>query len=92
MIDRYKKIPIAVRAGIWLTLCSLIQKGISVITVPVFTRILSTEDYGLVSVFVSWTNIIILFTLTQNLIIIKSKKTLSSEPLYPALKKRKIEN
>lgn len=62
MIDRYKKIPIAVRAGIWLTLCSLIQKGISVITVPVFTRILSTEDYGLVSVFVSWTNIIILFT------------------------------
>lgn len=60
--EKYKKIPIQVKAVFWLTICTLLQKGISVITVPIFTRIMSTEDYGVFSVFISWENIIQLFT------------------------------
>ena len=62
LLKKYNSISIVVKAGIWLTACSLIQKGISVITVPIFTRLLTPEQYGLVSVFVSWCNIIILVT------------------------------
>ena len=42
----------------WFTLCGFIQKGISFITVPIFTRLLSTEQYGVVSVFNSWESLL----------------------------------
>ncbi len=62
LIDKYSKMPIQVKAVFWFTVCSLLQKGVSVITVPVFTRIMSTEEYGVFNVFISWENIIQLFT------------------------------
>ena len=60
--SKYQLMPIPAKAAFWLTLCSLMQKGVSIITVPIFTRMLSTSEYGVVSVFVSWGNILILFT------------------------------
>jgi O-antigen/teichoic acid export membrane protein len=42
------------RATLLITLCSFLQRGISFITVPIFTRMLSTADYGTVSVYQSW--------------------------------------
>lgn len=54
LIDGYKKINIQVKVVLWFTFASFLQKGISVITTPIFTRVLSTEDYGLFSVFSSW--------------------------------------
>ena len=42
--------------------CSILQRGISVITTPIFTRLLTTEEFGLYSVYVSWENIFIIFT------------------------------
>ena len=62
VLDKYKRLPIQVKAVFWLTFCTLLQKGISVITVPIFTRIMSTRDYGIFTVFISWQNIIQLFT------------------------------
>ena len=47
-------------------MCSFIQKGISVISTPIFTRIMSTEEYGKYSVFNSWESIISIFV-TLNL-------------------------
>lgn len=35
----------------WFTFVGFLQRGISIITTPIFTRVLSTEDYGLFSVF-----------------------------------------
>lgn len=62
LLNKYRSMPVQVKAIFWLTICSLLQKGISVITVPIFTRIMSTDDYGTFSVFISWENIIQLFT------------------------------
>ena len=62
IIINYKKLPIPVRAVLWLTVCTFLQKGISVITIPIFTRVLTTEEYGQFSVFISWENICQLFT------------------------------
>lgn len=59
-INRYKSANVAVKASIWFTICSIIQKGISVITMPVFTRLMSTEQYGKYNVYLTWYNILVL--------------------------------
>lgn len=50
-------IPETVRAGAAFVLCSFMQQGIQFITVPIFTRILSTEEYGQYSLYQSWLSI-----------------------------------
>lgn len=50
------------KASLMFVVCSFLQKGISVLTTPLFTRILSTEEYGYYSIFVSWVDIISVFT------------------------------
>lgn len=62
VIERYRKMNITAKASIWFVFCSLLQKGISTITVPIFTRLMSTEEYGVYSLYLSWFNILTLFT------------------------------
>lgn len=50
----YTNLSIVKKAMLWFTLCSVIQRGISFLTVPLFTRIMSQEEYGTVAVFQSW--------------------------------------
>ena len=42
------------KAGLLYTFGSFFNKGIAFFTVPLFTRILSTSDYGIVSTYNSW--------------------------------------
>ena len=57
-IEKYKSMPVQVRASTWFLICSFLQKGISMITTPIFTRIMSTSEYGQFGVFNSWYGII----------------------------------
>lgn len=50
--------PAQVRASMWFLCCSFLQKGISTITTPIFTRLMSAAEYGEYSVFNSWASII----------------------------------
>ena len=43
-----------VKAAFWFTLCNFIQRGISMISTPIFTRQLSTYEYGVFSTYSSW--------------------------------------
>ena len=52
--ERYGGLSKVKKATLWITLCSFLQRGLSFITVPIFTRLLSTADYGSVSVYQSW--------------------------------------
>lgn len=54
----YKDLPVQMKASIWFLIASFLQKGISTITTPIFTRILTTSEYGQYSVFSSWMAII----------------------------------
>ena len=38
-LAKYTALPIQVRASLWFLICSFLQKGISMITTPIFTRI-----------------------------------------------------
>lgn len=55
--ERYSKLPISVKATFWFMVCSVLQKAISTITVPIFTRLLTTEQYGQFNVYNSWLQI-----------------------------------
>lgn len=60
----YNKTPLPVKASFWFFICSFMQKGISVITTPIFTRLLSTSEYGVFNIYMSWTDLLsILLTL-----------------------------
>ena len=63
---KYKTLPVQIKASMWFLLCSFLQKGISTITTPIFTRLLSTAEYGQYNVFNSWLSIITVFV-TLNL-------------------------
>lgn len=54
VLDKYRSMPLPAKAGVWFTLCSIIQRGISVISMPIFTRLLSTDAYGTYSLYTSW--------------------------------------
>ena len=51
----------AAKASFWFVVSSVMLKGISFITTPIFTRLLGPEDYGITSVFVSWEGVISIF-------------------------------
>ena len=65
-IKKYKNAPVAVKASVAYTVCNIIQKSLSFITVPLFTRLLTTDEYGQFSVYTSWQGILAIF-ITLNL-------------------------
>lgn len=54
LISQYRKLSKPVKAAMWFMICSFLQKGISMLTTPIFTRMLTEEEYGLFSVYTSW--------------------------------------
>lgn len=66
IIEKYKNMALPLRATIAFGIASFAISGINYITTPIFTRILSTADYGTIAVYNSWFSIIQVFaTLTM---------------------------
>lgn len=63
---KYSKVSVKVRVSLWFLICSFLQKGISIISTPIFTRLLSTVEYGQYNIFNSWLGIVTIFV-TLNL-------------------------
>ncbi len=61
LLSKYKKSPEPVKASMWFVLCSFLQRGVSMLTTPIFSRLLTTEEYGQYSVFNSWLELITIF-------------------------------
>lgn len=61
-----KTLPVEVKASTAYTICSILQKSLSFITLPLFTRLLTTEEYGQSTIYNSWMSILVIF-LTLNL-------------------------
>lgn len=62
LYQKYKQLPIQGRATIWYTICNILQRGISIITIPAYTRILTEEQYGTYSTFLAWIEIFEIIT------------------------------
>ncbi|MEE0858053.1 MAG: oligosaccharide flippase family protein [Acutalibacteraceae bacterium] len=59
--SKYAAIPVAAKAALWFVACTMLQKCISFITVPIFTRLMPTEEYGIYSTYLSWYGILTAF-------------------------------
>lgn len=57
MLKKWKELPVAVKASTTYTVCSVVQKCLSFVTLPLFTRLLTTEQYGQYTVYTSWSSI-----------------------------------
>lgn len=58
----YQKMAPGVRSSMWFTICNFLQRGTALITVPIFTRLLTKEEYGLSNIYFSWFEIFVLLT------------------------------
>ena len=66
ILNKIKNIPQTVKISVAYTICSILQKCLTFFTLPLFTRILTTEEYGQFSVYSSWAAIVGIFV-TLNL-------------------------
>ena len=58
--QKYLSLSIEAKAALWFAMCNFLNKGIAMIVVPLYTRLLSTEEYGAYTVFQSWLNIFVI--------------------------------
>ncbi|MFR5804977.1 MAG: lipopolysaccharide biosynthesis protein, partial [[Clostridium] symbiosum] len=56
-VNKYRAMPVQAKASFWFLICAFLQRGISAITTPIFTRLMTTFEYGQYSVFTSWMSI-----------------------------------
>lgn len=52
---------VALKAGGWNVFSSIMLKAIATLATPIFTRMMSTEDFGVVSTYSSWTSFFQIF-------------------------------
>jgi len=50
-----------IKAGSWYTFTNLFSNGVVFLTIPIFTRLLTTADYGIVSLYNTWVTIFAVF-------------------------------
>lgn len=59
---KYNKMSVPLKASLWYTISNILVKGISLLSTPIFTRVMSQDQYGTFTLFQSWFNIILIFT------------------------------
>ena len=62
MLKRYKELSRPLKTTIGYTLSNVMQKGIMFLAIPIYTRILTTQQYGRYSVFLAWIDIFEIIT------------------------------
>lgn len=65
-LTRFKNIPIEARVSMAYAVCSILQNCLQFVTLPLFARILTTEQYGQYTIYTSWSAILVIF-ITLNL-------------------------
>lgn len=61
MIERYRKLSIITKAALWAFVANVFQRGVNILVTPIFTRILTTEEYAQYNLYQSWHDIFIIF-------------------------------
>ena len=51
----------ALKAGVWYSASSITVKAITILTTPIFTRLINKEQIGIVSTFNSWYTLLLIF-------------------------------
>ena len=82
LILKYNNMSVPVKMAFWFLICSFVQRGIGMITTPIFTRIMTDSEFGRYSIYTSWYSIISVFVtlgiagncLTRGLVVAEGEK------------------
>lgn len=66
ILEKYNILSLPVKASFWFLICNVVQKGISIIIIPLYTRLLTPAEYGEFSLYQTWLGILSIF-ITLNL-------------------------
>lgn len=55
---KYASMSLQARAALWFTACSFLQRGITMLTTPFFTRLMDLDQYGAVNTFTAWQQVL----------------------------------
>lgn len=58
LLVKYEKLSVQAKSAIWFAMCSVLQKGIAYVTVPIFTRLIHSEQFGSYNIYLSWVQIL----------------------------------
>ena len=61
LLEKWNKMPDATKSSIAFMMSSFIARGISFLVTPIFTRIIPSEQYGIITTYNSWVSIIEVF-------------------------------
>ena len=62
MDNKIKRMSTGVKASVVYTVASFLTRGLAIFTVPVFTRMMSTSEIGVVNLYNSWFSMISVVT------------------------------
>ncbi len=60
LLQKYHSLSVSLKASVWFIISMLFQRGINIITTPVFTALMTKEEYGTYAVFNTWYNIFLI--------------------------------
>lgn len=61
-ITQYRNLSQPVKASLWFVICNVVSRGVSFFTMPIFSRLLSTAEYGIVTTYSSWCALVSIIT------------------------------
>ena len=56
--NTYKNLSVVAKASLWFLFCTMFQKCLAILTTPIFTRIMDSDQYGYFSTYLSITTIL----------------------------------
>ena len=65
VLGKYGMMPVQVKASFWFLVCTVLQRSISIVTTPIYTRMLNTYEYGQYGIFTSWKGLLSCFITLQ---------------------------
>ena len=60
--EKYNSLSPSLKVSLWFVLCNVIQKAALILTTPIYSRIMSTEQFGEYKVFLSWVDLAVILT------------------------------
>ncbi len=60
--EKYNSLSSSLKVSLWFVLCNVIQKAALILTTPIYSRIMSTEQFGEYKVFLSWVDLAVILT------------------------------
>lgn len=65
LLEKYNNLTTEVRASTAYAICNILTKCLAFITLPIFTRMMTPEEYGITTIYASTAAVVVIFTSLQ---------------------------